>query len=384
MGRLHELDQIRKIVDLGKKKYIVKKNKNTIILDKNAKKRSDKNDKKQNETDESKEIPENPLPWIEKYRPSKLSNIVGHDTSISILKKIIKTGNLPHLLLYGSPGTGKTSTATALVRELFGTSRKMLEERVMEKNASDDRGIFVIRTNIKNFAKQTIGRIDSKYPCPPFKIIILDEADHMTVDAQNALRKIIEIYSKTTRFIIICNDINLMTEPIRSRCARFYFAPLSVEQSLKRVKIIAKKENIELKDKIYKKILDMTDGDLRRSIMLLQNIKYCIKVNNKKIFTEDDLDLLQGAMPYKQFSKKLKNLTDVNSVISLAKEIIDNGHTANSTLDNISKYILDSNLNNKKKAKILFTIADSEKKLLEGTNEYYQFMVIFISIIENK
>src|SRR6185437_15453214 len=120
-----------------------------------------------------------------------------------------------------------------------------------------------VRKNIKDFARQTIGKSDPNYPCPPYKYIILDEADSMTAEAQNALRKVIEKYSKITRFIFICNYISLIIEPIISRCAKFYFAPLQISQSLPRIKFISEKEGIKLTDKIYKRILELTEGDLR-------------------------------------------------------------------------------------------------------------------------
>ena len=139
------------------------------------------------------------IPWIEKYRPRKLNDIISQKESINILSNTLKTGELPHLLLYGGPGTGKTSSVLALCNQLFGPER--VNERVIELNASDERGINVVRHKIINFAKIA----NENYLCPPYKIIILDEADAMTKEAQAALRKVMEETSNITRFCFICN-----------------------------------------------------------------------------------------------------------------------------------------------------------------------------------
>ena len=169
------------------------------------------------------------IPWIEKYRPRKLDEIISQKESINILLNTLKTGELPHLLLYGSPGTGKTSSILALCNELFGPRK--FEERVIELNASDERGINVVRHKIINFAKIAIGNPDEKYICPPYKIIILDEADAITKEAQAALRKVMEDTSTITRFCFICNYINQIIEPINSRCVKIRFKSINLAAS---------------------------------------------------------------------------------------------------------------------------------------------------------
>ena len=169
------------------------------------------------------------LPWIEKYRPQKLSNIVHHPNIIYALKKLIKKGQLPHMLFYGASGTGKTSTIMATAKKLYNEDISFM---VLELNASDDRGINIVREEIKEFAES---RNMFK---TGIKLIILDEADSMTYDAQFALRRVIEKYSYNTRFCLICNYMNKIIPAIRSRCMQFRFSPInndSINQYLNRI-----------------------------------------------------------------------------------------------------------------------------------------------------
>ena len=154
-----------------------------------------------------------------------MSDVKSQDHVIKTLRRMVNASNLPHLLLYGPPGTGKTSTILALSRELFGP--ELFSNRVLELNASDERGLSVVRDRVKRFAQQALIHAPAskeyreKYPCPPFKIIILDEADSLTQDAQSALRRTMEIYSKITRFCLCCNYVSRIIDPIASRCSKF-------------------------------------------------------------------------------------------------------------------------------------------------------------------
>lgn len=199
--------------------------------------------------------------WAEKYRPRALDDIVNQTEIVNRLKSFVKMKSMPHCLFAGPPGTGKTTAALCLAHDLFG-ERYM--DSIMELNASDERGIDVVRERVKTFARtRALGEA-------PFKILILDEADNMTSDAQQALRRTMERYTETCRFILVCNYSGKIIEPIQSRCAPFRFTPLSDEDLGKRLKYIAEKEKVILSEDGVKAILEICEGDMRKAINTLQ------------------------------------------------------------------------------------------------------------------
>jgi len=200
--------------------------------------------------------------WVEKYRPSKLSEIVNQTEIIGSLEALIKDPtDMPHLMFSGSAGVGKTTTALCIARQILGEYSK---DYTLELNASDERGIGMVREKVKKFSRYA-GMVDV-----PFKIIILDEADEMTSDAQTALRRIIEDTAKYCRFILIANNISKIIEPIQSRCAIFKFTSIPEEDMINHLENIAKKEKVKSDKKGLKAIYDYSEGDLRHAINLMQ------------------------------------------------------------------------------------------------------------------
>lgn len=219
------------------------------------------------------------LMWVEKYRPKRIEEIVNQKDIIISLKNLVKKPNeIPHLLFAGPAGVGKTTTALCLSMELLGEGWK---RDTLELNASDERGIKMVRERVKEFA--AVIKLPSGTDEKPYRIIILDEADEMTSEAQTALRRIIEDSSKTTRFIIICNYLSQIIEPIQSRCAIFHFTRLEEEDVLEYLRMICKQENIDFQEEALSKIYRYTEGDLRHSINILQTASGYGQVSIKNV-----------------------------------------------------------------------------------------------------
>ena len=245
--------------------------------------------------------PTNNKPWVESHRPSLLSDVVAHDEILSTLRRLMFTNSLPHLLFYGPAGTGKTSTIQAACRELYGT--KSLKGNVLELNASDDRGIDVVRNVIKDFAstgqiffqtaaskqqqqQQQSNQEESSstntnnsnkastttpsFPRPSYKMVILDEADQMSGEAQAALRRVIEQYTRNVRFCILCNHVNKIIPAVQSRCTRFRFSPVKQKFMMPRLEMICKSENAEHSEGGLAAAFKLSGGDMRRCVNMLQ------------------------------------------------------------------------------------------------------------------
>ena len=312
--------------------------------------------------------------WVEKYRPENLSEISAQTNVVKSLKSALVTKNIPHLIFFGPSGCGKTSTILALSKELFGLDH--YTDRIIELNASDERGINVIREKIKTYAKQSIKHINN---APPWKIIILDEADTMTSDSQFALRRIMEQYSKITRFCIICNYHNKIIDPIISRCSLFRFKPVDSDEIIGKLKYICVCENITCPDKLFEKIVNICRGDLRKAINLLQK---CYNSYGDKVNAEL-LDEMSGIIPHDKFIKLMNFVMkkDINTVDTIINNLFLEGYSMVNQIITFHDYIINLNLPSDKKSNILCKLADIDQNLIKGCDEYIQFMKLVYHIM---
>ncbi|XP_063702322.1 replication factor C subunit 4 [Culicoides brevitarsis] len=321
----------------------------------------------------SKEKKKRPVPWVEKYRPKTVEDVVEQGEVVSVLRECLSGADLPNLLLYGPPGTGKTSTILAAARQLFGD---LFKDRVLELNASDDRGISVIRTKVKSFAQLTASacRPDGK-PCPPFKIIILDEADAMTHAAQAALRRTMEMHTKTTRFCLICNYVSKIIQPITSRCTKFRFKPLKEEMVIERLQLISDSELIKVDPEALKAIVGISGGDMRRAITTLQSC-YRLKGNENAI-TETDILEISGFVPPKYLEKFLSACKsgDFKQLEEFVEDFLYEAFSIGQFFEQFNEFIVfHDGLTDKQKAGILDRLGECCFRLHNGGSEYIQIM----------
>eukprot|EP00970_Alexandrium_tamarense_P002080 scaffold278_cov194-Alexandrium_tamarense.AAC.37 len=346
-------------------------------------------------------------PWVERYRPKSLQDVSHQGEIISTLKNAVETNRLPHLLFYGPPGTGKTSVALALCRQLFEPSQ--LRRRVLELNASDERGISVVRDKIKHFASLAIGTnantksaksyfkkggdnddnkmdVDTettkKYPNPPFKIIILDEADTVTRDAQAALRRVIEAYSKVTRFILICNYVTRIIEPLASRCAKFRFQPLPVESMKARIKYIAHEEHCQFEEgkeeEVVDEILTLSQGDMRRAVTTLQSA-HSLSGGAGEVIKKDSIAEMAGLPPPALIDGLIEVLRTgkFDDMKKYVMDIVLDGYSAEYLLSALmAKIIVLDGVEDEAKAKIAIQVATSDKNLIDGSDETLQLLTV--------
>eukprot|EP00915_Cephaloidophora_sp_WS-2016_P000702 GHVH01000921.1.p1 GENE.GHVH01000921.1~~GHVH01000921.1.p1 ORF type:complete len:354 (+),score=60.19 GHVH01000921.1:133-1194(+) len=219
----------------------------------------------------------NELPWVEKYRPKTLDDVLGHRDVLNILKGFVNTGSLPHILLHGPPGTGKTTIVKALAHSVYGSRASSM---VLELNASDDRGIDTVRNVIKTFASTSkvssvMGDDDiniefKNSPMSQLKLIVLDEADQMTSAAQMALRRIIELHSDTVRFFIICNYMNRINAALQSRCTKFRMPPLRKLSVKDRIREVAQLEGMVVSERGMDSLIKLSNGDMRKMMNLME------------------------------------------------------------------------------------------------------------------
>ncbi|MEM3062077.1 MAG: AAA family ATPase [Nitrososphaerota archaeon] len=349
------------------------------------------------------------IPWIEKYRPRKLDEMVQEESLINLLKNSIKTGDIPHFLFYGPPGSGKTSAILTIGREIFG---EHYASRVVEFNASDDRGINAVREKIANEAKKYVSEIidANGRKIPSYKIIVLDEADSMTDEAQDALRVIIEQYSTVTRFCFICNYISKITDAIKSRCSIVYFRRLDRKCMIGKLKEISAKESMHVGENIFDAIINVSEGDMRKAIILLQNIKYLYSykkfmrkhfsemnvdelriiskcMNNVEIDTEiieDDVYEVAACISNKRANEIISETLKCKSIVEvlkLGRKVLSMGYPVDNMLIQLNRAVLCSkDFDEVEKAKIIRYSGDVLLRIKESANEYIQLVDYLSSI----
>ncbi|CAI9741350.1 replication factor C subunit 5-like [Octopus vulgaris] len=319
------------------------------------------------------------LPWIEKYRPQNLEELISHNDIVNTIKKFVSEDRLPHLLFYGPPGTGKTSTILAVAKQIY--SPKEFNSMVLELNASDDRGIGIVRENILSFAStRTIFKSG-------FKLVILDEADAMTRDAQNALRRVIEKFTENTRFCIICNYLSKIIPALQSRCTRFRFAPLSTDQMLPRLEHVIKQEGVNVTQDGMKAIVTLACGDMRRSLNILQSASMAFdEVTEDNVYLcvghplRKDIENIVQWLLNSSFTEAYKNILQLKSAKGLALQDI---------LTEVHVYVHRIDFPVKIRIHLLDKMAETEYRLMSGTNERIQlgsvvsaFQVVRDTIVE--
>lgn len=318
------------------------------------------------------------LPWIEKYRPDSLNEIVSHDKIVDILNKFIKNRTLPHLLFHGPPGTGKTSTITACAKRLYG---EYFDLMVLELNASYDRGVETVREKIKRFINAKNDFFGNKKEKDIFKLVILDETDSMTVDAQAILKQIMEKYMKTVRFCLICNYIHKIEWALRSRCTKFRFSPLTSDQVTKKVKYVIKEENININKDGVKTLIERSNGDMRQVFNTLQSIT---NIHKKKI-TETHINNFLG-YPNKDIVLSIVNhlvKSSFNKSLKVIKEFQDeSGLSINDLINEIYKLLMSSILKTGKDYFSKYKLEQKTKMLTRMAQLQYNYVTTGKNVIQ--
>jgi replication factor C small subunit len=308
--------------------------------------------------------------WAEKYRPKSLKDVINQKHVIETLKAFVKEKNVPHCLFAGSAGTGKTTCALAMSYDLFGGNWR---QSVLELNASDTRGIDTIRGQVKEFSR--IKSLGSN----PFKFIILDEADNLTSDAQQALRRTMENFTHTARFILICNYSSKIIDPIQSRCSVFRFRSLSEEDQKEFIERIAKGEKLKITSDGIKALIELSEGDLRRISNILQ-----ASAALKKSITEDVIYEASAQAKPKDV-KEMLELTLKGNFKEARKRLYDmvlkQGLSGEYIIKEIHRQIYDLNISDENKMKLVDKIGEYDFRISEGSSALIQLEALLAQFL---
>eukprot|EP00871_Galdieria_phlegrea_P003371 jgi/Galph1/4034/GphlegSOOS_G2647.1 len=311
-------------------------------------------------------------PWIEKYRPKVLDDVVGNPEVISRLKAVVKGGTMPHLLLCGPPGCGKTTTILCLARELLGTEH--ISQAVLELNASDDRGIDVIRSKVKMFAQQKI-----TLPAGRQKIVILDEADAMTEAAQQALRRTMEIYASTTRFALACNTPSKVIEPIQSRCAVIRMRRLEDEEIRQRLTQVLQVEKASFDKTGVEAIIFTADGDMRNALNNAQaTMSGFGKLSQENVFKVCD-------QPHPALVKEFLEMALSGNIIAsvdILCSLWNKGYSALDIVQTIFRVARSHEMNEQSRLHVMKVVGLAHMKVMEGCPTLLQLTALAAQICD--
>lgn len=308
--------------------------------------------------------------WIEKYRPKTFEQISGQTHIVERLKSMVEKKSMPHLLFAGPPGIGKTSLIHVAAKALYGDSWK---QNILETNASMDRGIDIIREDIKNFARtRPVGNA-------PFKICILDEADALTRDAQQALRRTMEMYSDVCRFCLIANYSSKIIEPIQSRCTIFRFKPLQKDDVEAIISNIAKNENLTIGPNVPEVLYQLSAGDARR----VQNILESCATINPNITEELIYEIVSEARPKE--IKEILNLSSQGQFMNARNKLMDtmlqHGLSGLDIIKQIQKEIWNLDIPDEAKMEMTKRCGEIEFRMVEGSDEFIQLEALLASFM---
>jgi len=306
--------------------------------------------------------------WVEKYRPDTLDEIVGHETVVSRLESYVAEDDLPNLLFAGPAGTGKTTAATAIAKELYGDDWR---ENFLELNASDERGIDVVRDRIKNFARASFGGYD-------YRVIFLDEADALTSDAQSALRRTMEQFSNNVRFVLSCNYSSRIIDPIQSRCAVFRFAGIDDDAVAARVREVAEAEGVEYTDDGVEALVYAADGDMRRAINGLQ----AAAATGEAVTDEAVYAITSTARPEEIESMVTAAIGGefVAARATLDDLLRDRGLAGGDIIDQLHRSVWEFDLTERQAVRLMDRIGEADYRIAEGANERVQLEALLASV----